>query len=241
MILLIFGDLDRSVYPSIGSRIAFCILFQRIVLLLQPVQRFTGRPVRIDIDGDHKPQRIGFQNVLGAIERFVDVRIQFGFRKHIAVGQNRRDENLVALAGRIVDTELGAEHRSDSLAGILPTLLRQPCRIDHRPRQQIDIADEPVRHLLAQCSQTLIAQMAAQLGDGLAVLALGLLAFRRIILVGFEKVLEMIRIRFLFFLVDLGQRMIEPLGGLHPLGRCLCENRPLLSGVTFPPALRSRS
>ena len=47
----------------------------------------------------------------------------------------------------------------------------------------------------------------------------------------------MIRIRFLFFLVDLGQRMIEPLGGLHPLGRCLCENRPLLSRCDLPAGL----
>ena len=201
------------------------------------MQCFARRTVRIDIDGDHQTQRIGFQNVLGAVQRFVDVRIQLLFRKDIAVGENRRDENLVASAGSVIDAELGAEHRSYTLAGILPALLRQTRRVDHRPGQQIDIADETIRHLLAQRCQTLAAQMTPQRGDGLVVLALGILALRSVILVGFEKVLEVIRIRLLFLLVDLGQRMVELPGRLHPLRGGLGKDRTFLSRRNIPAGL----
>lgn len=185
-VLRIFGDLERAADTRIGGSIALRVLFERVVLLLQQMQCLARRTVRIDIDGDHQTQRIGFQNVLGAVQRLVDIRIQFLFRKDIAVGENRRDENLVALAGRVIDAELGTEHRSYALAGILPPLLRQTRRVDHRPSQQIDIADETIRHLLSQRCQTLVAQMASQRGDGLVVLALGILALRSVILVGFE-------------------------------------------------------
>ena len=140
----------------------------------------------------------------------------------------------MAPAGSVINAELGAEHRSYTLAGILPPFLSQTRRVDHRPGQQIDITDETIRHLLAQRCQTLVAQMAPQRGDGLIVLALGILALRSVIFVGFEKILEMIRIRLLFLLVDLGQRMVELPGRLHTLRGGLGEDRTFLSRRNLP-------
>ena len=67
-VLRIFGDLERTADTRIGSSIALRILFERVVLLLQQMQCLARRTVRIDIDGDHQTQRIGFQNVLGAVQ-----------------------------------------------------------------------------------------------------------------------------------------------------------------------------
>ena len=82
----------------------------------------SGRSIRIHIDRNNNPHRVGLQYILGPIECIINVGCQFILRQNGSIRQDRSHKNLPLLSGGILNTELRAEYRSNTLSGIFPPL-----------------------------------------------------------------------------------------------------------------------